>query len=62
MLASVYSAGITGIDGFAVTVECNVVRSQNAKFDIVGLPDLAAAVEIDNLFPVVSSHLLASAG
>ena len=41
MLASVYSAGITGIDGFAVTVECNLVRSQNAKFDIVGLPDLA---------------------
>ena len=41
MLASVYSAGIAGIDGFAVTVECNLAGAQNAKFDIVGLPDLA---------------------
>ena len=42
MLASVFSAGITGIDGFVVTVECNqLMTSQNARFDIVGLPDLA---------------------
>lgn len=41
MLASVYSAGITGIDGFAVTVECNLSPSANPRFDIVGLPDLA---------------------
>ncbi|MBE6529993.1 MAG: ATP-binding protein [Ruminococcaceae bacterium] len=41
MLASVYSAGITGIDGFAVTVECNLSPAANQRFDIVGLPDLA---------------------
>ncbi len=41
MLASVYSAGISGIDGFAVTVECNQSPSENVRFDIVGLPDLA---------------------
>lgn len=41
MLASVYSAGISGIDGFVVTVECNQAPSQNVHFDIVGLPDLA---------------------
>ena len=41
MLASVFSAGITGIDGFVVTVECNLFSSQNVRFDIVGLPDLA---------------------
>lgn len=40
MLSSAYSAGLCGIDGFPVTVECN--QKSNLKgFELVGLPDLA---------------------
>ncbi len=40
MLSASYSAGLCGIDGFPVTVECN--QKTNLKgFDLVGLPDLA---------------------
>lgn len=40
MLTSLYSAGNYGVDGYIVTVECNK-KDGLAKFDIVGLPDLA---------------------
>ena len=40
MLSSVYSAGISGIDGFLVTVECDS-RQKKFAFEIVGLPDTA---------------------
>ena len=40
MLSSVYSAGLSGIDGFLVTVECNQKNTLQG-FDLVGLPDLA---------------------
>ena len=40
MLSTVYSAGLYGIDGFIVTVECNA-QSKIPEFDLVGLPDLA---------------------
>ncbi len=40
MLSCVYSAGICGIDGFLVTVECNCTKRMSA-FEIVGLPDNA---------------------
>ena len=40
MLQTVYSAGINGIDGFSVTVECNSAN-RLAKFEVVGLPDAA---------------------
>ncbi len=40
MLSTVYSAGITGVDGFTVTVECDV-RARDEEFQIVGLPDAA---------------------
>ncbi|MBO5374143.1 MAG: YifB family Mg chelatase-like AAA ATPase [Clostridia bacterium] len=40
MLSCVYSAGISGIDGFLVTVECNCTRGLSS-FEIVGLPDNA---------------------
>ena len=40
MLSAVYSAGLCGIEGFTVTVECN--QKNNLKgFELVGLPDLA---------------------
>lgn len=40
MLTTSYGAGLIGIDGFVVTVECNCTRAVPA-FDIVGLPDAA---------------------
>ncbi len=40
MLATVYSAGILGIDGFLTTVECNA-QEKIPQFEIVGLPDMA---------------------
>ncbi len=40
MLSCVYSAGLYGIDGYIVTVECNA-QSKIPEFDLVGLPDLA---------------------
>jgi len=40
MLSTVYSAGLFGIDGYIVTVECNA-QSKIPTFELVGLPDLA---------------------
>ncbi len=40
MLSTVYSAGLFGIDGYIVTVECNS-QSKIPSFELVGLPDLA---------------------
>ncbi len=40
MLSSARSAGLCGIEGFPVTVECNQ-RDQLEGFELVGLPDLA---------------------
>lgn len=40
MLQTVYSAGLSGVDGFLVTVECNC-SNRLPKFDVVGLPDAA---------------------
>lgn len=45
MLSTIYSASITGVDGYTVTVECDVRRPDTKKkegaFEIVGLPDAA---------------------
>ena len=38
MFKSVYSAGLSGINGFIVTVECNCTQ-RLPNFEIVGLPD-----------------------
>ncbi len=40
MLSAAYSAGLCGIDGFPVTVECNQ-RDKLEGFELVGLPDMA---------------------
>ena len=40
MLQTVYSAGLNGVDGFPVTIECNCAN-RLAKFEVVGLPDAA---------------------
>ncbi len=41
MLTSVFSAANSGVDGFIVTVECNVLDIKLDKYEIVGLPDAA---------------------
>ena len=38
MLAFVSSCGLTGIDGFAVSVEVNLAHGM-PMFEVVGLPD-----------------------
>ena len=40
MLSTAYTAALAGIDGFEVTVECNMRRGLD-RFDIIGLPDTA---------------------
>ena len=40
MLSKVFSAGLTGIDGYIVTVECDA-QNRLPDFQIVGLPDAA---------------------
>lgn len=40
MYSTVYTAGLSGIDGFVVTVETNA-QNKIPKYDLVGLPDLA---------------------
>ncbi len=40
MLSTVHSAGLWGIDGFSVTIECNG-ENKIPQFDLVGLPDAA---------------------
>ncbi len=40
MLSTIYSAGLFGIDGYIVSVECNA-QTRMPNFDLVGLPDLA---------------------
>ena len=40
MLSLVYSAGLCGIDGFPVVVECNQ-KNNLQGFELVGLPDMA---------------------
>ena len=38
MLSKVYTAGVDGIDGYIVTVECDISDGLS-RFDVVGLPD-----------------------
>ena len=40
MLSKIYTAGVLGIEGFEVTVECSA-WDRLPKFDLVGLPDAA---------------------
>ena len=40
MLSKIYTMGLFGIDGYMVSVECNL-RDKLPAFDIVGLPDAA---------------------
>jgi magnesium chelatase family protein len=54
MLASVYSAGLEGVDGYIVTVECNMSRRM-AAFEIVGLPDTAVREAKERIRAAISN-------
>ena len=49
MLSKIYSAGLVGIDGFIVTIECNVKKGV-FHFELVGLPDLAVKEAKERVF------------
>lgn len=49
MLSKIYSAGLLGIDGFIVTVECNAKKGV-FHFELVGLPDLAVKEAKERVF------------
>ncbi len=48
MLSTVFSAGIFGIDGFIVSVECNGLNGLS-EFHLVGLPDAAVKEAYDRV-------------
>ena len=54
MLSKVYSAGVIGIEGFEVTVECSA-WNRLPKFELVGLPD-AAVKEAKNRVQTASEN------
>ena len=48
MLTTLLSAGLCGIDGFLVTVECDA-QERLGEFEIVGLPDAAVKEDKDRV-------------
>ncbi len=54
MLSIVYSAGLMGIDGFLVTVECNS-QEKIPQFEIIGLPGLAIKESKDRISSAVEN-------
>ena len=57
MLSRIYSAGLRGIDGFEVTVECSG-WNRLPEFRLVGLPDNAVKEAADRVrLPVKTAAL-----
>ena len=65
MLTQTYTAGLLGIDGYLITVEC-VVKTGFSDFDLIGVPDTAvkeaksrvhSAIESSG-FKFISSYIL----
>jgi magnesium chelatase family protein len=54
MLSTVYTTGLSGIDGFTVAVECNIT-SGLTRFDVVGLPDIAVKEARERIRAAVSN-------
>ena len=54
MVSKIFSSGITGIDGFAVEVECSV-SSGLSSFEIVGLPDASVKEARERVLSAISS-------
>ena len=54
MLISLYSAGVMGIDGFPITVECNCRRALSS-LDIVGLPDAVVKESVHRIEAAIAN-------
>ncbi|MBO5219016.1 MAG: YifB family Mg chelatase-like AAA ATPase [Clostridia bacterium] len=54
MLSIVYSAGLAGIDGFPVSVECNA-QEKIPQFEIIGLPDAAVREAKDRIISAMEN-------
>ncbi len=54
MLSVVYSAGLAGIDGFLVSVECNS-QEKMPRFDIIGLPGAAMKESKDRIIAAMEN-------
>ena len=54
MLSIVYSAGLAGIDGFLVSVECNS-QEKIPQFEIIGLPDAAVREAKDRIISAMEN-------
>ncbi len=54
MLSKIYGAGFFGIEGYAVTVECNA-SNRPALFSIVGLPDAAIKESKDRIKAAITN-------
>lgn len=58
MLSTVYTTGLSGIDGFTVAVECNITAGLT-RFEVVGLPDIAVKEARERIRAAVSnSHYM----
>ena len=55
MLSIVYSAGLLGIDGFLVSVECNS-QEKMPQFEIIGLPGLAIRESKDRIIAALENN------
>ena len=54
MLSIVYSAGLSGIDGFLVTVECTT-NDKMPQFEMVGLADTAVKEAKDRVLSAIEN-------
>ena len=54
MLSLVYTAALAGIDGFPVSVECNV-QEKMPQFEIIGLPDAAIKESKDRIISAMEN-------
>ena len=48
MLSRIYTAGLCGIDGMIITIECSTMKRMPV-FDIVGLPDASVKESKDRI-------------
>ncbi len=55
MLRTVYSAGLAGIDGFTVSVECSALEKL-PQFEIIGLPDTAVREAKDRVLAALENN------
>ena len=56
MLSRIYTAGLCGIDGMIITIECSTMKRMPV-FDIVGLPDASVKESKDRIRSALRQRL-----